>query len=313
MAEITPREVAVERKPELPLHAPAWWRGVIADYVAMTKPKIISLLLVTTFGAMIVARQGFPPLTLILWTLLGGTLASGGAGAINHYLDRDLDTKMGRTKGRPVVTGRVAPAHALLFGVGLGLLSFVLLAVAVNLLSAVLALAGLLFYVFVYTLWLKRSTPQNIVIGGAAGSFPPLVGWAAVTGDLSAGALVLFAIIFFWTPPHFWALALLIRGDYARAGVPMMPVVRGAAETHKLILVYSLVMVATTTLLVVTGTSGPVYLALALALGGYFLYDAVRLLREGTQRAARRLYLYSLLYLALLFVAMALDHALIAA
>jgi protoheme IX farnesyltransferase len=294
-----------------PADARARRRGLVADYVAMTKPKIIALLLVTTLGAMIVARQGFPPLGLILWTLLGGALASGGAGAINHFVDRDIDTRMGRTRGRPVATGRVRPWQALTFGVALGAASFLALAVFVNLLSAALALAGLLFYVFIYTCWLKRTTPHNIVIGGAAGSFPPLVGWAAVTGNLALPALILFAIIFFWTPPHFWALALLIRGDYERAGVPMLPVVHGAAETRRQIFLYSLLMVAMTTFLFLTRTSGPLYLALALGLGGYFLYDAVLLLRQRTQRAARRLYLYSLLYLALLFLAMAVDHALV--
>jgi len=285
------------------------WRQVIADYVAMTKPKIISLLLVTTFGAMMIAGPGFLSPWLILWTLLGGALASGGAGAVNHFIDRDIDTKMGRTKGRPVVTGRVQPRQALIFGIALEVLSFALLAVAVNVLSALLALGGYLFYVVIYTLWLKRTTPHNIVIGGAAGAFPPLVGWAAVTGNLTSGALVLFAIIFFWTPPHFWALALLIRGDYARAQVPMLPVVRGVEETRKQILIYSVIMVATSLLLLATGTSGPLYVALALGLGGYFLRDAIRLLREQTQRAARHLYLYSLLYLALLFLAMVIDHA----
>jgi protoheme IX farnesyltransferase len=291
--------------------AVAHWRQVLSDYVALTKPKIISLLLVTTFGAMMIAGEGFPSPWIVLWTLIGGALASGGAGAVNHFIDRDIDTKMGRTKGRPVVTGRVAPWRALAFGIALEVASFALLALAVNLLSALLALGGYLFYVVVYTLWLKRSTPQNIVIGGAAGAFPPLVGWAAVTGDLSLGALVLFAIVFFWTPPHFWALALLIRGDYERARVPMLPVVRGVAETRKQILIYSVIMIATTFLLIATQTSGIVYLALAIGLGGWFLYDAIRLVREQTQRAARRLYLYSLLYLALLFLAMVIDHAIV--
>lgn len=291
--------------------AVAHWRQVVNDYVALTKPKIISLLLVTTFGAMMIAGTGFPSPWIVLWTLIGGALASGGAGAVNHFIDRDIDTKMGRTKGRPVATGRITPGRALAFGIALEVASFALLTVAVNLLSAVLALGGYLFYVFVYTLWLKRATPQNIVIGGAAGAFPPLVGWAAVTGNLSLGALVLFAIVFFWTPPHFWALALLIRGDYERANVPMLPVVRGVAETRKQILIYTVIMIATTLLLLVTHTSGIIYLTLAIGLGGWFLYDAIRLLREQTQRAARRLYLYSLLYLALLFVAMVIDHAFI--
>ncbi len=298
------------RQAEVFAAGPRPWREVAADYVALTKPKIIGLLLVTTLGAMVVAGQGFPSLGLIFWTLLGGALASGGAGAINHFVDRDIDTRMGRTRGRPVAAGRIEPWQALAFGVTLGACSFALMSLFVNVVSAVLALAGLLFYVFVYTCWLKRSTPSNIVIGGAAGSFPPLVGWAAVAHDLALPALILFAIIFYWTPPHFWALALLIRGDYERAGVPMLPVVSGPDETRRQIFLYSLIMVAMTTLLFVTHTSGLLYLALALALGGIFLAYAVRLLRQRTQRAARRLYLYSLLYLALLFVAMMVDHAL---
>jgi protoheme IX farnesyltransferase len=287
------------------------WRLVISDYVALTKPKIISLLLVTTLGAMMIADKGFPSPWIVIWTLIGGALASGGAGAVNHFIDRDIDKKMGRTKGRPVVAGRIAPWQALAFGIVLEVISFALLASAVNLLSAALALGGYLFYVVVYTLWLKRITPQNIVIGGAAGAFPPLVGWAAATGSLSLGALVLFAIVFFWTPPHFWALALLIRGDYERAKVPMLPVVRGAEETRKQIMIYTVIMIATTLLPLATKTSGLVYLVLAIVLGGKFLYDAILLMREQTQRAARRLYLYSLLYLALLFLAMVIDHAII--
>lgn len=284
------------------------WRQVVADYVAMMKPKVMSLLLVTTLGAMMIAGDGFPSFWLVCWTLLGGILASGGAGAINHYFDRDIDVKMGRTKGRPVATGRVKPWQALAFGLILGALSFLQLTLTINLLSAALALGGYFFYVVIYTGWLKRTTRHNIVIGGAAGAFPPLVGWAAVNGSLSAGALVLFAIVFVWTPPHFWALALLIRGDYERANIPMLPVVSGVAETRKQIMVYSIVMVATSFLLYLTRTSGPLYLVLAAALGAIFLYDAFRLLREQTQRAARRLYLFSLLYLALLFLAMVVDH-----
>ncbi len=302
---IEPQEILTEH------HAVSGWRQVVSDYVALTKPKIISLLLVTTLGAMMIADKGFPSPWIVIWTLIGGALASGGAGAVNHFIDRDIDKKMGRTKGRPVVAGRIAPWQALAFGIVLEVISFALLAGAVNLLSAVLALGGYLFYVVVYTLWLKRITPQNIVIGGAAGAFPPLVGWAAATGSLSLGALVLFAIVFFWTPPHFWALALLIRGDYERANVPMLPVVRGAKETRKQIMIYTVIMIATTMLPLATKTSGVVYLVLALALGGKFLYDAILLMREQTQRAARRLYLYSLLYLALLFLAMVIDHAII--
>ena len=306
VATIEPQEMLTEQQ------IVSGWRQVVSDYVALTKPKIISLLLVTTLGAMMIADKGFPSPWIVIWTLIGGALASGGAGAVNHFIDRDIDKKMGRTKGRPVVAGRIAPWQALAFGIILEVLSFALLAGAVNLLSAVLALGGYLFYVIIYTLWLKRITPQNIVIGGAAGAFPPLVGWAATTGSLSLGALVLFAIVFFWTPPHFWALALLIRGDYERANVPMLPVVRGAAETRKQILIYTVIMIATTLLPLATKTSGVIYLVLALALGGKFLYDAILLMREQTQRAARRLYLYSLLYLALLFLAMVIDHAIIA-
>lgn len=288
------------------------WQEVLRDYVALTKPKIISLLLATTLGAMLIAAPGFPAIGLMIWTLIGGALASGGAGAINHFLDRDIDLKMGRTRGRPVATGRVKPVRALIFGLALGLAAFVLLTTFVNLLAALLAMGGLLFYVLIYTMWLKRTTPHNIVIGGAAGSFPPLVGWAAVTGRLDLPALILFSIVFYWTPPHFWALSLLIRGDYERAGVPMLPVVWGQGETRKQILLYSFLMVAMTTLLFVTHTLGALYLGLALLLGSLFLYYALFLLHEQTQRAARRLYLYSLLYLALLFAAMVLDHALLA-
>ena len=280
-----------------------------AAYLALTKPRIIELLLVTTLPTMVVAEQGLPSLGLVVWTLLGGALAAGGANALNMVVDRDIDAVMARTRNRPLVTGEVSVRAALRFALLLEVAAFVLLWTAVNLLSAVLAVGATLFYVFVYTLWLKRSTPHNIVIGGAAGSFPPLVGWAAATGELTVGALILFAIIFYWTPPHFWALALLIRGDYERASVPMLPVVSGPDETRRQIFLYSLIMVAMTTLLFVTHTSGLLYLALALALGGIFLAYAVRLLRQRTQRAARRLYLYSLLYLALLFVAMMVDHA----
>jgi protoheme IX farnesyltransferase len=246
----------------------------------------------------------------VFWTLLGGALASGGAGAINHYLDRDIDPLMGRTALRPIPAGTMPPQRALIFGIVLGILSFVLFVVFVNLFAAVLAMVGLLGYVFVYTLWLKRSTPSNIVIGGAAGGIPPLVGWAAVDGELKLTALYLFAIIFFWTPPHFWALSLLIADDYARTGVPMLPVVRGAQTTRRQILLYSAVMVAVTVGPVVTGLFGAFYLVCALALGAGFIALAVSLARHPSRPAARRLYLSSLAYLALLFVAMAVDRAL---
>ena len=216
------------------------------DYLALTKPRIISLLLWTTVATMIVARPSGLALSTVLWTCLGGYLASGGAGAINHYIDRDIDARMGRTRGRPIVSGRIEPIRALIFGIVLGVAATLQLALTVNLLAALLALGGLLGYTLMYTAWLKPRTPQNIVIGGAAGAMPPLVGWAAATGGLSLDALYPFAIVFLWTPPHFWALALLITGDYERTGVPMLPVVRGARFTHGRILAYSLALVALT-------------------------------------------------------------------
>jgi protoheme IX farnesyltransferase len=282
---------------------------VVRDYVALTKPRIISLLLLTTVTTMVAADPSGPALSVILWTMLGGYLAAGGAGAINHYLDRDRDARMARTRGRPLVSGRIEPWHGLVFGIALGALATVQLAVTVNVLAAALALAGLLGYVFVYTVWLKPLTPQNIVIGGAAGAMPPLVGWAAATGGLAPEALYPFGIVFLWTPPHFWALSLLIKDDYARTGVPMLPVVKGEAATRRQILGYTLILVAFTLAPVATGFLGGLYLVAALALGGGFTALAVRLLRSPSRRAALRLYLSSLAYLALLFCAMAADRA----
>jgi heme o synthase len=283
--------------------------AVMRDYLALTKPRIIALLLVTTVATMFVADPAGPSLATILLTAIGGYLAAGGAGAINHYIDRDRDARMARTRSRPLVAGRIEPLHGLLFGVALGAAAFVLLALAVNPLAALLALAGLLGYVFVYTLWLKPLTPQNIVIGGAAGAVPPLVGWAAATGGLSPSALYPFAIVFLWTPPHFWALALLIKDDYARTGVPMLPVVRGEATTRRQILLYAVLLAGFTLLPVATGLFGGIYLAAALPLGAAFVALAARLLARPSRRAALRLYLSSLLYLALLFTAMAVDRA----
>ncbi len=281
------------------------WRVVVSDYVEMTKPKVQSLLLFTTVTTMYVA--GDPSLGLVALTCLGGALSAGGAGAINHYLDRDLDRLMTRTADRPVASGRVAPAAALWFGIGLGVASFVLFASTVNLLAAALSLSGLLGYVFVYTLWLKRSTPQNIVIGGAAGAVPPLVAWAAVTGELSGTAFYLFAIVFFWTPPHFWSLSLLMKDEYARAGVPMLPVVRGERETRRQILLYTVLLYAVSQLPFCAGAFGVPYLVASVGLGAVFIYGAWRLTRNADRRTALRLYLYSLAYLAALFAAMALD------
>jgi heme o synthase len=281
----------------------ATWR----DYVTLTKPRIMSLLLLTGAAGMFVGARGVPPLGTFAVTMAGLALACGGSSALNHVLDRDLDRLMSRTGHRPVAEERVTPERALEFGLTLMAFSFVLLASLVNVLTAALALVGGLFYVLVYTRWLKRSTPQNIVIGGAAGAVPPLVGWAAATGNLTLPALFLFLIVFFWTPPHFWALALVIKRDYAAARVPMLPVVRGDDETAKQIVWYSIVLVGVTLLPFAWHTAGVAYLAAALLLGALFLRFAWRLRRETTTARAGVLFHYSLLYLALLFVALAVD------
>ena len=281
----------------------ATWR----DYLTLTKPRIMSLLLLTGAAGMFVGAQGVPPLGTFAVTMAGLALACGGSSALNHVLDRDLDRLMRRTGHRPVAEDRVTPERALEFGLTLMAFSFVLLASLVNVLTAALALVGGLFYVLVYTRWLKRSTPQNIVIGGAAGAVPPLVGWAAATGNLTLPALFLFLIVFFWTPPHFWALALVIKRDYAAARVPMLPVVRGDDETAKQIVWYSIVLVGVTLLPFAWHTAGVAYLAAALLLGAFFLRLAWRLRRETTTVRASALFHYSLLYLALLFVALAVD------
>jgi heme o synthase len=280
------------------------WR----DYVALTKPRIMSLLLITGFCGMIAGARGWPGTGTAIAAMSGLALACGGASALNHVLDRDIDPLMGeRTKKRPVASGRVAPSRALEFGLSLSAFSFVLLASTVNVLTAVLALIGNLFYVLVYTRWLKRTTSQNIVIGGAAGAVPPLVGWAAATGHIGIAAWILFAIVFVWTPPHFWALAILIKDNYAAAKVPMLPVVRGDRETARQIVLYSLALVAVTLLPWAWGTAGLLYLACALALGAVFIWLAERLRRDTTPRRAMILFHYSLAYLALLFVAIAVD------
>jgi len=279
------------------------WR----DYVTLTKPRIMSLLLLTGGAGMFVGAQGVPPAGLFVGTIVGLGLACGGASALNHVLDRDIDRSMGRTAKRPVADGRVSAELALEFGVTLSALSFVLLASVVNVLAAVLALVGNLFYVLVYTRWLKRSTPQNIVVGGAAGAVPPLVGWAAATGNLALPALYLFLIVFLWTPPHFWALALLIRRDYEAARIPMLPVVKGERETARQIVLYTLALVTLTLVPVATGTFGPLYLVAAVLLGAQFLRLAWSLRQDLAPRRAGVLFHYSLAYLALLFVAMAID------
>ena len=280
------------------------------DYVTLTKPRIMTLLLLTGGAGMFVGAGGVPPLGLFAVTMLGLALACGGASALNHLLDRDIDLLMGsRTETRPVASGRVTPEQALEFGILLSAVSFALLASAVNVLTAVLALVGNLFYVLVYTRWLKRSTPQNIVIGGAAGAVPPLVGYAAATGSLALPALWLFLIVFLWTPPHFWALALMIKNAYASAGVPMLPVVRGDRETARQIVLYSIAMVAFT--VAVGYWLGPLYTAAALVLGAVFVVLALLLRRDLSRASAKVLFHYSLLYLALLFVAAALDPVLL--
>jgi protoheme IX farnesyltransferase len=280
-------------------------RRLLSDYLELTKPKVQSLLLLTTIATMYVA--GDPSPGLVALTCLGGYLSAGGAGAVNHWYDRDIDKQMSRTASRPIPAGRVAPRSALLFGCVLACLSLLELSLAVNPLAAVLSFSGFLGYVFVYTIWLKRRTPQNIVIGGAAGAVPPLVGWAAVTGSVSGTAVILFFIVFFWTPPHFWALSLLMKEEYGKVGVPMLPVVRGEAETRRQILLYSVLLYAVTQLPFCAGGFGAIYLVASLALGLGFIAGAVRLYRRADRRSALRLYLYSLAYLAALFCAMVAD------
>jgi protoheme IX farnesyltransferase len=280
-------------------------RQLIADYAELTKPKVQTLLLFTTVTTMEIA--GNPSVSRIAITCLGGYLSAGGAGAVNHYYDRDIDAQMKRTSSRPIPAGRIAPRAALRFGIALAALSFGVLASFVNLLAAVLALAGFVGYVGVYTVWLKRRTPQNIVIGGAAGAVPPLVGWAATRGTVSWTAVYLFAIVFYWTPPHFWALSLLMKDEYAKVSVPMMPVVRGERETRRQILLYTLLLYAISQLPFCVGAFGGVYLAASMALGLAFIGGALLLYRRADRRTALRLYLFSLAYLALLFGAMVVD------
>jgi heme o synthase len=280
-------------------------RQVVADYVALTKPRVQTLLLFTTVTTMLVA--GSPSISLVVLTCLGGYLSAGGAGAVNHAYDRDIDARMARTANRPVPSGRVSARAAMVFGFALSALATIELAVWVNPLAAGLALCGFAGYTGVYTVWLKRRTAQNIVIGGAAGAIPPLVGWAAVTGGLDGTALYLFAIVFFWTPPHFWALSLLMKGEYEKVGVPMLPVVRGEDETRRQIVLYSVLLYAVTQLPFCAGGFGGIYLAGSLALGALFMAGAYVLYRRADRRSALRLYLFSLAYLALLFGAMVAD------
>ena len=286
------------------LAPPALWR----DYVTLTKPRIMSLLVLTAVCAMVAAADGQPSAGRLLALALGGALACGGASALNHVLDRDIDRLMGqRTATRPVAAGRITPRRAVVFGLLLSVLSFALLTVFTNVLAAALAMAGGVYYVLIYTVWLKRSTTQNIVIGGGAGAMPVLSGWAAASGHLGLGAWLLFAIVLVWTPPHFWALALLLKRHYQAADVPMLPVVKGARATAKQVLLYTLVLLAVSLVPVLTGTFGAVYLAGAIVLGAVFLILAWRLWHQRTAAAAGIVFHYSLLYLALLFVAVAID------
>ena len=284
-------------------------RGVLTDYYEITKPRIAYLLLITTFAAMVMAARGMPPLGLTLLTLVGGALAAGSAGAFNCVIDRDIDRLMSRTMSRPIAVGRISPRAGIAFATALGALSFALLYAFVNPLAAWLSLAGNAYYVVIYTLWLKRTTTLNIVIGGAAGAVPPLVGWAAVAHGIGAPALGLFALIFLWTPPHFWALALMANTDYHKANVPMLPNVRGAERTKKEIFVYSLVLVVASLALTPLGVLGLWYFVPAAILGTVFLWDAWKMLRGGpTKPLARVLFKYSLVYLALMCAAMVVDR-----
>ena len=287
--------------------APLDVRALFADHLALTKPPIVLLLLVTALGGLFMAARGAPPLGVTLWVLCCGAMAAGGANSINHALDRDVDGLMRRTSRRPVANNRVSARAAMLQGLVFNAVAFALLTYYVNPLTALLTLSATLFYVLVYTKWLKRTSTQNIVIGGAAGAVPPMAGWAAVTGGLDLPAVYLFAIIFFWTPPHFWALSLLLKDDYARAGIPMLPVVRGVPETVRSILLYSVLLVALTVMFFLLPEVGLVYLIFAVPLGGALLWFAWRLWRTVGERGAKPLYLYSLLYLALLFAGVMID------
>jgi len=283
------------------------WREAAMAYLMLTKPRIIVLLLVTTVPAMILAEGGWPSLWLVLATLAGGALVAGGANAMNCYFDRDIDSVMHRTQSRPIPAGQIEPEKAALFAIVIAGAGFLILEAFVNLLAAFLTLGAFAFYVVVYTLVLKRTTPLNIVIGGAAGAAPPLVGWAAVTNTIELPALVLFGIVVFWTPPHFWALALNYSSDYQRARVPMLPVVLGPEDTRRHILLHTLAVVAVSLLLFISGAAGILYLIAALILGGLFIFYAVRLWRKKSARAAAELFHFSIAYLALLFAAVAVD------
>ncbi len=285
-------------------------KGLLKDFLMLTKPIVVALLLVTTFAGMVIGAQAWPSLNLVFWTLLGGFMAAGGSGAINQYIDRYDDTKMQRTQKRPIPSGRMTPGEGLAFGVGIALASFYIMVAFVNLLAALLSLAGIIYYVLLYSIFLKKTTVQNIVIGGGAGAIPPLVGWAAATGSLNVPSLFLFAVIFMWTPPHFWALALVRRKDYARAGVPMLPVIRGEKETRWQIFLYTLELVGLTLLLPLFGLGGSIYLVGAALLGVWLLSAAYRVWKQGGNKLAWKMYRYSSMYLAFIFVVLMVDRLL---
>ena len=280
------------------------------DFFALSKPLIVGLLLITTYGGLVIGMKAWPPFSLTVWTLIGGALAAGGSSALNQYIDRELDRNMQRTAKRPLADGRLTDAEGLSFGIGLSLVSYYLLACFVNGLAALLSLAGIIYYVILYSLWLKKATVQNIVIGGGAGAIPPMVGYAAATGTLDWTAWILFAIIFMWTPPHFWALAIVRMKDYERAGVPMMPVVRGEEETRRQILIYTVELVAVTLLLPILNLAGNVYLVASLVLGGALLYAAWAVWKQGGNKVAWRMYKWSSSYLVFIFIAIMLDAVL---
>ncbi|MFN8400888.1 MAG: heme o synthase [Anaerolineales bacterium] len=286
------------------------WRQRIKDFFILSKPIIVLLLLVTTYGGLVAGGKAWPSASLTFWTLFGGALAAAGSSALNQYIDRELDKNMQRTSKRPLADGRLTAAEGLSYGLALCLLSYYVMAGFVNLLAAMLSLAGIFYYVFFYSVWLKKATVQNIVIGGGAGAIPPMVGWAAATGNLSLAAWILFAIIFMWTPPHFWALAIVRKNDYARAGVPMLPVVEGEEKTRKQILIYTVELIVVTLLLPIFNLAGMIYLISAIVLGAFLFYAAWKVFREGGNKVAWMMYRWSSMYLAFIFLALILDSVL---
>ena len=286
------------------------FRQRVKDFFILSKPLIVALLLVTTYGGLVAGGKAFPSASLTFWTLLGGALAAAGSSALNQYIDRELDKHMQRTSKRPLADGRLTPAEGLSYGLALCLVSYYVMAGYVNFLAALLSLAGIFYYVFFYSVWLKKATVQNIVIGGGAGAIPPMVGWAAATGELSLAAWILFAIIFMWTPPHFWALAIVRKNDYARAGVPMLPVIEGEEKTRRQILIYTVELILVTLLLPALNLAGTIYLVSALVLGAFLLYAAWRVFRVGGNKVAWMMYRWSSMYLAFIFLALMLDAVL---